>query len=100
VQDILQDTDLMAVAGAHVLCAPDPVGCWGVAQLYRNEYALPITVISGPATDNDVGRQYVRDALGLPAHNALREAPALVAIVREALAINAPATSRPIVASA
>jgi len=100
VQDILQDADLMAVAGAHVLCAPDPVGCWGVAQLYRNEYVLPITVISGPATDNDVGRQYVRDALGLPAYNALREAPALVAIVREALAINAPATSRPIVASA
>ena len=85
VQDILRDPELMAVGAAHVLCAPDPVGCWGVAELYRNEYRLPITVISGPATDNEVGRQYVRASLGLPAHNALREAPALVAVVRDAI---------------
>jgi hypothetical protein len=86
VQDILKDAELMRVGAAHVLCAPDPVGCWGITQLYRQEYRLPITVISGPATDNEVGRQYVRTALGLPAHNALREAPALVGIVREVLA--------------
>lgn len=87
VQDILRDPDLMGVAAAHVVCAPDPVGCWGVTELYRREYRLPITVISGPATDNEVGRQYVRTALGLPAHNALREAPALVSVVRNALAL-------------
>lgn len=87
VQDILRDPELMAVAAAHVVCAPDPVGCWGVAELYRREYRLPITVISGPATDNEVGRQYVRTALGLPAHNAMREAPALVAVVRDALTL-------------
>jgi hypothetical protein len=86
VQDILRDAELMGVAAAHVLCAPDPVGCWGITQLYRHEFTLPITVISGPATDNEVGRQYVRGALGLPAHNALREAAALVGVVREVLA--------------
>ena len=85
VQDILRDPDLMAVAAAHVMCAPDPVGCWGAAELYRNDFHLPITVISGPATDNEVGRQYVRTALGLPAYNALREAPALVGVVRDAV---------------
>ena len=85
VQDILRDPELMAVAAAHVMCAPDPVGCWGAAELYRNDFRLPITVISGPATDNEVGRQYVRTALGLPAHNALREAPALVGVVRDAV---------------
>jgi hypothetical protein len=85
VQDILRDPDLMSVGAAHVVCAPDPVGCWGMAELYRKEFGLPITVISGPATDNEVGRQYVRRELGLPAHNALREATALVAAVRESL---------------
>jgi hypothetical protein len=86
VQDILDDAELMGVGAAHVMCAPDPVGCWGAAELYRDRFRLPITVLTGPATDNEVGRAYVRQALGLPAHNALREAPALVAIVRDALA--------------
>ncbi|MGH7537424.1 MAG: hypothetical protein ACREMF_02210, partial [Gemmatimonadales bacterium] len=94
VQDILRDPELMAVAAAHVVCAPDPVGCWGTAELYRKEYGLAITVISGPATDNDVGRQYVRTALDLPAHNALREAAALVAVVRAALAAGPSAVGR------
>jgi len=91
VQDILRDAELMSVAAAHVLCAPDPVGCWGVAELYRREYGLPITAISGPATDNDVGRDYVRTALGIPAYNARREADQLVDVVREALATPVPA---------
>lgn len=86
VQDILHDSELMSVAAAHVLCAPDPVGCWGVAELYQREYHLPITVLTGPATDNDVGREYVARALGIPAHNALRDAAGLVQVVRAALA--------------
>jgi hypothetical protein len=91
VQDILHDQELMGVAAAHVVCAPDPVGCWGVAELYAREYHLPITVLSGPATDNDVGSDYIRARLGLPAHNALRDAPRLVAIVDHALRARAAA---------
>ena len=37
------------------------------------------------ATDNEVGRQYVRRELGVPACNALRDAPALVTAVREGI---------------
>ncbi len=85
VQDILHDTELMSVAAAHVVCAPDPVGCWGVAELYRKQFELPITAISGPATDNDVGREFVRTTLGVPAYNARREAEQLVEVVRETL---------------
>ena len=85
VQDILRDGELMGAGVAHVMCAPDPVGCWGAAELYRSEYGLPITVLSGPATDNDVGRDYIRRALGIPAHNALRDAGSLVAVVKHAL---------------
>ncbi len=91
VQDILRDRELMSVAAAHIVCAPDPVGCWGVAELYRKQYNLPITAISGPATDNDVGREFVRNTLGFPAWNARREADQLVEAVRGTLTAQAAA---------
>ena len=86
VQDILLSPDLMAVGAAYVMAAPDPVACWGADQLFRSRFKLPVTVITGPATDNDVGRDYIRAELGLPSHNALRDPAGLVGVVREALA--------------
>jgi len=86
VQDILHDGALMSVGAAYVMAAPDPVACWGAAELMRREFALPITAITGPATDNEVGQVYVTGVLGLPAHNARRDAVGLVATVRAAMA--------------
>ncbi len=85
VQDILRAGDLTALGAAWVMCAPDPVGCWGAQQLMTHEFGLPITVLTGPATDNAVGRDYISTTLGLPACNARRESDALVGVVREAL---------------
>ncbi|MEP6571435.1 MAG: hypothetical protein ABJD11_02030, partial [Gemmatimonadota bacterium] len=85
VQDILRDAELTGVAVAYVMAAPDPVGCWGATELMRNEFGLEVTVITGPATDNEVGRDYVLKSLHLPAHNALRDAEGLVNVVRKAL---------------
>jgi hypothetical protein len=72
VQDILRDAELMRVGAAYVMAAPDPVACWGAAELMRREFDLPITAITGPATDNEVGQVYITTGLGLPAHNARR----------------------------
>jgi hypothetical protein len=85
VQDILRANDLTALGAAWVMAAPDPVGCWGALQLMRHEFKLPITVITGPATDNAVGRDYITASLGLPAHNARRDAEGLLERVVEAL---------------
>lgn len=85
VQDILHDAELTGVGAAYVMAAPDPVGCWGAVQLMRNEFGLDVTVITGPATDNEVGRDYVNAELRIPAHNALRDAAGLVDVVRAAL---------------
>jgi len=85
VQDILLDPDLMSLGAAHVMAAPDPVGCWGARQLYRERFGLALTALTGPATDNQVGRDYIARALGLPSHNALRDAAGLVETVRTAL---------------
>ncbi len=86
VQDILRAPDLAALGAAWVMCAPDPVGCWGARELMRDQFGLPITLITGPATDNQVGRDYIEQALGLPAHNARRDAEGMVARVQESLA--------------
>jgi hypothetical protein len=85
VQDILRAPDLMAIGAAYVVAAPDPVACWGARELMRDEFDLPITAITGPATDNDVGRRYIDQQLDLPAHNARRDAEGLVLRVREAI---------------
>ncbi|MEP7324362.1 MAG: hypothetical protein ABI836_00310 [Gemmatimonadota bacterium] len=98
VQDILLDPELAGAGTAFVMAAPDPVGCWGAAELMRRTFNLPITVLTGPATDNEVGRDYIQRALQLPAHNALRDAAGLTAVVLAALGAldvaNAPALVR------
>ncbi|MEO8032674.1 MAG: hypothetical protein ABJC74_10050 [Gemmatimonadota bacterium] len=96
VQDILNDEELTAVAGAWVMAAPDPVGCWGSVELMRKNFGLEVTVLTGPATDNEVGRDYINAQLRIPAHNALRDAAGLVAVVQKALA----AHSSPVLAAA
>lgn len=85
VQDILRAPDLMGLGAAYVMAAPDPVGCWGARELMRDQFGLPITVLTGPATDNAVGRDYISAALGLPAFNARRDPEGLVEVVRTAL---------------
>lgn len=85
VQDILRAPDLMAIGAAYVMAAPDPVACWGARELMSRDFGLPITVITGPATDNAVGRDYITGILELPAVNARRDGDDLVAVVRASL---------------
>lgn len=85
VQDILRDDGLMGLAAAHVVAAPDPVAAWGARELFAGEFHHAITVMTGPVTDNQVGRDYIGRELGLPSHNALRDAAGLVEVVRATL---------------
>lgn len=85
VQDILGDKALRDAAAAWVVAAPDPVGCWGAVEILRRDYGITATVLTGPATDNEVGLDYIRSHLGVPAHNARRDAAGLVTVVRRAV---------------
>ncbi|HUF36608.1 MAG TPA: hypothetical protein VMN37_11705 [Gemmatimonadales bacterium] len=87
VQDILRDPELTGVGAAYVMAAPDPVACWGAVELMRREFGLGITAMTGPATDNEVGQVYITAGLGLPAHNARRDAAGLLARVQESLTV-------------
>ncbi len=86
VQDILHDPELMGAAAAHVVAAPDPVAAWGASRLYDERFHVPIAALTGPVTDNDVGRDAIRRDLRLPSYNARRDPAGLVACVRARLA--------------
>ena len=82
---LLADRPLMARSAALVCCAPDQVAAWGAVRVLEERFGLRPTVMSGPATDNEVGCGFIRRELGLPAHNARRGDGALAAVVLEAL---------------
>lgn len=77
VQAILEDRELMAAGRAHVVCAPDPVAVWGASEIYKERFGLEVSVISGPATDNAIGTEFIERKMGLKAINARLEADAL-----------------------
>ena len=81
VAGILRDQGLMSLACCHVLCAPDPVAVYGAHICYAREFGLPIHVVAGPVTDNQVGRDYIQGTLGLAAHNARYDIEGLAAVV-------------------
>jgi len=76
VQAILSDPELMALSGAFIVCANDPVGAAGAVQYLTSAFAIKTDLIAGPATDNRVGERFVA-TLGLPARNARADADAL-----------------------
>ena len=77
VSAILADQQIKAALTAVVLCANDPVSAWGGAKILRDEYAIEPAVVTGPATDNDVGVQQIAERTSLPAINALSSGVAL-----------------------
>ncbi|MEE4273814.1 MAG: hypothetical protein V2I67_19210 [Thermoanaerobaculales bacterium] len=85
VATLLGNGDLASRIGAVVCCAPDQVGAWGAVEILRTTFGISPTVISGPATDNEVGCRFIRDRLDLPAANARTGDGGLAAAVREAL---------------
>ena len=91
VQAVLRSDDVVPHVRALVLCANDPVGAWGGVQFIKEELHLPVTAVSGPVTDNEVGCSYVRKELNVPAANARTAPDQLAARVEEALQINVPA---------
>lgn len=85
VAELLGDAALTAHLAVLICCAPDQVGAWGAVRVLAERFRLTPTVISGPATDNEVGCRFIRDSLGLPAVNARRGDGALGRLVLEAL---------------
>jgi hypothetical protein len=74
---ILSDAAIREALTSVILCANDPVSAWGGAELLRKEFAIEPAIVTGPATDNDVGIQQINERCDLPAMNALSNGVAL-----------------------
>jgi hypothetical protein len=71
VQSILYDAAIKAALTAVVLSANDPVAAWGGIKLLRERFGIEPTAVTGPATDNQVGVDLIRDQLKVEAFNAI-----------------------------
>lgn len=71
VNAILQDPQIQANVRLHIGCARDPVGAIGLARECA-EIGLPIDVMSGPVTDNQVGQDILREQLDVLTYNAFK----------------------------
>ena len=77
VEAILSDAAIRDALTIVALCANDPVSAWGGARILREQFGIEPAVVTGPATDNDVGIQQIDERLSLPAINALSHGVAL-----------------------
>ena len=82
---ILADGQIRDALTAVVLCANDPVSAWGGAKILRDEFDIEPALVTGPATDNDVGIQQIARRISLPGINALSNGVALGDMIAELL---------------
>lgn len=66
---VLDTPEIKANVRLHIGCAGDPVAAIGLAKGCK-ELGVPIDVISGPVTDNEVGKAIIRDELDVIVYNA------------------------------
>ena len=82
---ILSDDEIRDALTVVLLCANDPVSAWGGVELLRKEFHIDPALVTGPATDNDVGVQQIAERTGLAGINALVNGVALGDKVAELL---------------
>jgi hypothetical protein len=71
VEAILASEDIRSAITALVLSANDPVAAWGGVKLLRDKFQIEPAVVTGPATDNQVGVDIIASQMGVSAFNAL-----------------------------
>jgi hypothetical protein len=77
VEAILEADDIRRSLTAVVLSANDPVAAWGGVKLMRERFGIEPCVVTGPATDNAVGVDIIREQMGVVAFNAMTSGAAL-----------------------
>lgn len=90
---LLQDAELMSHVKAHVLCANDLVAAWGGLQ-YLAQLGVQVDCVSGPATDNSAGIDYIQQRFGKCAANGRMNPVELADLVEDKLFTPLP-TSQP-----
>jgi len=87
VEAILRDPAISSALSCIVLCANDPVAAWGGVRLLREDFDYQPQIVTGPATDNRVGKDLVVERMGIQAINALTDGSALGDAVADLLGL-------------
>ena len=87
VDAILDRPDIRAALSGVILSANDPVAAWGGVKLLRDRFSIEPCVVTGPATDNNVGVQIIEQQLGVSAFNAISNGAALGDRVMQAVGL-------------
>jgi hypothetical protein len=85
VDTFFEDRVLMSHIDAVVFCASDLTAALG-GKVVLGERGVPITVVTGPATDTEAGVTWIEKSLGLRAANALTEPAKLLELITPVLA--------------
>jgi hypothetical protein len=80
VEGFFEDRVLMSHIDAVVFCASDLTAALG-GKTVLGERGVPITVVSGPATDTEAGVTWLEKTLGLRAANSLTDPAKLLGIL-------------------
>ncbi len=90
VDAILHDPEIAKALTCVVLCANDPVGATGGVELLDKEFNLPTHLVTGPSTDNQVGRDIIQKRLNVNAINAITDGTDLGDAVAAAIGLQTP----------
>jgi hypothetical protein len=88
VDAILECADIRAVLTAVALSANDPVAAWGGVKLLRERFGIEPCVVTGPATDNQVGIDLIAEQLQVPAFNAISNGASLGDHIMQAVGLS------------
>jgi hypothetical protein len=89
VEAILSASDIRNAITGLVLSANDPVAAWGGVKLLRDRFGIEPAVVTGPATDNQVGVDIIAAQMGVAAFNAITSGAQLGDRVIEAAGLSA-----------
>jgi hypothetical protein len=87
---ILQDQAISEALSCLVLCANDPVGASGGIDILSKEFNMQADLVTGPATDNEVGRDIIKNRLNIQAINAIANSAELGDAVAKILQLEQP----------
>jgi hypothetical protein len=71
VEAILASPDIRNAISVLLLSANDPVAAWGGVKLLRDKFGIEPALVTGPATDNQVGVDIIVQQMGVGACNAI-----------------------------
>ena len=90
VEAILADEGIRSAISCLLLCASDPVAAWGGAALLKQQFGIEVSAVTGPATDNQVGLDILRQRVGVPGYNAITHSSELGEFVARSLDLKQP----------